>query len=171
MGYLCANDDGNGAALLVSNLDNGETYAVCAACIPGWAKALVEAFPETEAPPIQDECPVCGAMIALSEADQHWATEHGNLAPMPAPGPDDDPDDEPKPAPDPTDPDAMPSTGPAGPAPGGQSGPGSSGGDDPANERTSSTAYLPGDSPTVVDKPGDGQGGRGPSPVTEDVPA
>ena len=38
----CDNGDGNLAALLVTNLDNGDTLAYCGACVPTWARTLAD---------------------------------------------------------------------------------------------------------------------------------
>jgi hypothetical protein len=41
---MCDNLDNNVAALLVSNLGNGDTIALCPPCIPMWAQAILTEF-------------------------------------------------------------------------------------------------------------------------------
>ncbi len=40
----CDNQDGQPAALIISNVSNGETVALCATCLPEWALNLAEAL-------------------------------------------------------------------------------------------------------------------------------
>ena len=47
----CDNEDGNLAALLVTNLGNGDTIALCQPCIPLWASALLSEFGAVESAP------------------------------------------------------------------------------------------------------------------------
>lgn len=41
---LCDNQDGNPGAMLVTNLSDGDTLALCGWCWPRWCKAMVDAF-------------------------------------------------------------------------------------------------------------------------------
>lgn len=167
MGYQCTNGDGNAGVLLVSNLDNGETYAVCPACVPGWAKALSDAFPIEGSAEQSAPCPECGEVVTISEAEAHW-TKHAQEH---APGPDDPTDDD------------EPRSVPDFPAPAGPTSHESSPGGPPGGDTDSETADLiergkaldtvldpatdPGPSSADVDEPGD-DGTRGASsPVTD----
>lgn len=47
MGYLCDNEDGQPAAMLLTNLENGDTTALCGPCVPGWVFALAASFRES----------------------------------------------------------------------------------------------------------------------------
>lgn len=49
MAYPCDNEDGNQAVLLVTNLDEGSTLALCGACVPLWVSGMAAALaPDTE---------------------------------------------------------------------------------------------------------------------------
>lgn len=89
MGYQCMNDDGNQAALLVTNLDAGDTVAVCVLCLPAWAAAMVETFPAVEAPAEIPPCPVCGAQVDPADAEAH-ITAHAAAGELGPDGPDQD---------------------------------------------------------------------------------
>lgn len=41
---MCDTEDGELAIMLISNLGNGDTIALCATCFPGWCVAAAEAF-------------------------------------------------------------------------------------------------------------------------------
>ena len=43
---MCSSEDGNAAVMLVSNLENGETEAWCADCLPIFAMATLGITPE-----------------------------------------------------------------------------------------------------------------------------
>lgn len=45
---LCDNADGNLADLMVTNVHNGDTFALCGVCIPLWADALRSEFTRPE---------------------------------------------------------------------------------------------------------------------------
>ncbi len=41
-GYMCDSEDGQAADVLVTNLDNGDTLALCAGCFPAWCRAMLD---------------------------------------------------------------------------------------------------------------------------------
>lgn len=44
MAYMCDSEDGNPADVLVSNLNNGDTLALCANCFPAYVRSLADAM-------------------------------------------------------------------------------------------------------------------------------
>lgn len=50
----CDSEDGQPAVMLVTNLETGEVAAICASCVAGWAKALLDALGEPGAEPVPE---------------------------------------------------------------------------------------------------------------------
>jgi hypothetical protein len=99
---LCDNDDGNLAAIMISNTSNGDTFGFCPACVPLACDALAATFREQLAPkPAGDapappdeppEAPSPGAPFHVAEAEPGTeATPAGSDDTEPAPASDDEP--------------------------------------------------------------------------------
>lgn len=44
MAYPCDSEDGNAAVMLITNLDNGDTFACCGRCFPVWVASAAQQF-------------------------------------------------------------------------------------------------------------------------------
>lgn len=42
MAYPCDSDDGNAAVMLITNLENGDTFACCGECFPTWVRTVAD---------------------------------------------------------------------------------------------------------------------------------
>jgi hypothetical protein len=51
MAYPCDAEDGNAAVMLITNLENGDTFAACGQCFPVWVAAAAEQFTSTRGEP------------------------------------------------------------------------------------------------------------------------
>jgi len=71
-GYSCDNEDGQVAVVLVTNLSNGDTMALCASCWPTMARAMADAMEGgTEQGEMMDDTvtdPEVAAVVANGEA-------------------------------------------------------------------------------------------------------
>lgn len=52
MSYVCDSDDGNAAAMLVTNLDTGDVLGLCGQCFPLWVEATHAALSADEDAPV-----------------------------------------------------------------------------------------------------------------------
>ncbi len=69
-GYMCDTEDGVPADVLVTNLDNGDTLALCAGCFPAWCRAMLD---QLDRPTLPD-----GAQASVMPAT---AQEEGEATP------------------------------------------------------------------------------------------
>lgn len=99
----CDNDDGNLATLLVTNIHNGDTFAICNGCIPLWAEAMLHEFAAvTPAAPEADVVePVADDPEGAAPAAPFRVVESPEAEAQPPAGADDpEPAPEPEPAAD-----------------------------------------------------------------------
>jgi hypothetical protein len=55
MGYACFTDDGNQAAIIVTNLENGDTLGVCPDHLVDYALGLLQSVTDLQWMPVTDE--------------------------------------------------------------------------------------------------------------------
>lgn len=87
MGYNCDSDDGNAAALLITDLTAGETLALCPLCLPAWVNVMNHELNPDDAPPA---AAVPTSPVTGDESDDDGDAD-GVLSPV-SPEPVSDPD-------------------------------------------------------------------------------
>lgn len=70
MSYVCDSDDGNAAAMLVTNLDTGDVLGLCGQCFPLWVEATHAALSADEDTPV-DVVPTDPNTGDESDEDEH----------------------------------------------------------------------------------------------------
>ncbi len=75
---LCDSEDGNAADILISQIANGDTIALCGGCLPIWALGMIEAMTPPEPEPSKPRTRK-GKVVAVRDDDPPGEIIDGGL--------------------------------------------------------------------------------------------